>query len=149
MNKEAKTAVGMNREILSGSKDINNVLSTSSVVSPLFHTHYTNMETELHGISNLIAEILTEREAVFPLGIENGEFRKIAIAASLTAEEIIEAVQSRFASGSVRYPYTTVHQYLSVFMFRKGQIGKIKLTGAEDKPRSCCKPRCRWYLVQK
>ena len=149
MSKESKTAIGMNREILSGSQDINNVLTTSSVVSPLFHTHYVNMETELHGISNLIAEILTEREAVFPLGIENGEFRKIAIASSMFADEIIEQVQSRFASGSVRYPYTTVHQYLSVFMFRKGQVGKVKLSGAEDKPRHCCKPRCKWYLVQK
>ena len=107
------------------------------------------MESGNHGIATLISEILAEREAVFPLGVEKTEFRNIAIATSLYAKEIIAEVQSRFATGSDRYPDSSVHCYLSTFMAKKGTIGKIKLTNAEDKPRKSSKPRVKFYLVQK
>ena len=144
---ESKNAISMQREILTNCQDINNVLTSAQNVSPLFHSHYVNMDTAAHGIENLIAEILTAREAVFPKGIEHTEFKKVAIAASMFASEIEKEVEARFTAGSCRYPYETIHQYLSVFMFRKGKVGKIKLSGIEDQPRPCCKPRCKWYLI--
>jgi len=157
-NKEknaVNSAIAMQDTILEGEKDINNVLTTSKQVGPLFHTHYVNMTNGQNGIENLISEILTDRQAVFPKDIEETEYKKIAVAASLFAEEIIQEVQSRFASGSIRYPYNTIHLYLSVFMFRKGKVGKIKLKGIskfnaidEDPDRKCSKPRCKWYLIQ-
>ena len=106
------------------------------------------MTTEENGIAALISEILSDNEAIFPAGIETTEFRKVAIASAMFASEIIEQVQSRFAAGSVRYPYKTIHQYLSIFMTRNGKVGKIKLTNAEDKPRPCNKPRTKWYFVE-
>ena len=147
-NSAVKSAIALQRETLSGSMDINNVLTTSTQVHPLFQTHYTNMETAENGITALIKEILTANEAVFPKGIEETEFRPIALAASMFASEIIEQVQSRFSNGSMRYPYKTVHQYLSIFMTRSGKVGKIKLSNTEDKPRPCNKPRTKWYLVE-
>ena len=143
-----KEARNMQRELLDNAHDIGNVLTTASNVSPVFMPHVFNMHTGKHGIKNLIAEILTERGAVFPKGIELTEFRKVATAASMFASEIIDEVQARFTAGTTRYPYETIHLYLSVFMFRSGMIGKIKLTNAEDKPRSCFKPRIKWYLIQ-
>ena len=142
------SAISMQSEILESEKDINNVLSTSKQVGPLFHTHYVNMTSGKNGIETLITEILTDCQAIFPQDIENTEFRKIAIAASLFASDIISEVQARFASGSIRYPYETIHQYLSIFMFRKGKVGKIKLTNNEDSDRTCCKPRTKWFLIQ-
>ena len=147
--KEAQNAIALQREILASSHDINNVLTTASNVAPVFHTHYANMESGKHGIATLISEILAEREAIFPAGVELTAFRKIAIAQAMFASEIIAEVQARFAAGSVRYPDSTVHCYLSTFMPKKGTIGKIKLTNAEDKPRKCDKPRVKFYLVQK
>lgn len=146
MNTQEKTT--LQREIIAGEQDINNVLTTSKNIAPIFHTHYVNMTNGNNGISALISEILTEREAVFPKGIEKGEFRKIAMATSMFASEIFEEVQNRFSSGSIRYPQTTIDMQLSRFMFLSGKVGKIKLKGNEDKPRTCCKPRIKYYLIQ-
>ena len=150
-NSAVKSAISMQDDILEGSRDINNVLSTSNQVSPLFHTHYVNMETGKNGIQNLIIQILTEREAIFNKSILTGNLKNIAIASSMYAEEIIAEVQAKFASGSKRYPYTTTHQYLSIFMFRKGIVGKINsetCPGYTDPNRHCCKPRTKWYLIK-
>lgn len=143
-----KSAIAMQRELLGNAQDIGNVLTTAQNVAPIFMPHAFNMATGLHGVANLIAEILAEREAVFPSGIETTELRTVAIAAGMFASEIIAEVQARFAAGTKRYPSQTVHAYLSIFMHKQGRIGKIKLTSAEDKERKCCKPRIKWYLVQ-
>ena len=156
MKNEINPAVAMQREMLSNVQDANNVL-TSGEVSPTFQGHVFNMETGKHGIANLIAEILTDHDAVFAMGIENTELRAVAISASMYAEEIIDEVKRRFTAGTTRYPYTTVHQYLSVFMRTDSKwqipvvpkVAKIKLSNVEDKPRKSAKPRVKWYLVQK
>ena len=149
---EAKNAIGMSREVLAGMQDINNVLTTSKRVKAVFHAHYVNMTEGECGIADLICSILKEREACFPLGIENTELRSVAIAAALYTDEIIEAVQARFTAGSIRYPIETIKAYLSCFMSKdtkttKATIGRIHLSKNEDQPRPCCKPRCKWYLI--
>lgn len=145
---ESESAKSMSVEITAASREINNVLTTANSVSPIFHTHYTNMTTGEHGIATLIAEILTENQAVLPLGTENGEFRKVAISASMFASDIIAQVQSKFSDETKRYPVATVLTYLSVFMFKKGTVGKIKLLGVEDINRTSPKPRVKYYLAQ-
>jgi hypothetical protein len=144
---ETLNAIAMSREVLSNSQDINNVLTTSQQVKAVFHTHFADMETGECGIENLIARILREREAQFPKGVESTELRQIAVAGAMFTDEIVTEVQNRFTAGSVRYPKQTVKAYLSVFMAKSGKIGRIQLTNSEDKNRTCCKPRCKWYLV--
>ncbi len=155
---EKKNAIALNREIVSGSQDINNVLSTSGKVSPLFHAHYTNMESGDNGISALIMEILKERDAVFPANFDavkkshyndNG-VRPIVIAASLFTREILDEVEARFTAGTKRYPLETVEAYLSVWLVRGGKVGKVKMTKTEDsinRPKNWSKPRCKWFLI--
>jgi hypothetical protein len=163
---EQQNAIALQREILSGSQDANNVLTTSGQVGPLFHAHYTNMETAENGIANLIAKILKENGSNFPLNIANSEFRNIAIAGSMFASDIFAATQLEFSAGSIRYPYETIHAYLSVFMSPDNKhklaglprIGKIDLTSNEDYNRPAVmgkdgkkrktKPRRKWFLIQ-
>lgn len=133
--------------VLESGKDANNVMTVAGIPS-VFQTHVFNVETGKHGVKHLIAEILTEAGAVFPEGIENTEFRPVAVAASMKAEDIKAAVDRHFAAGSSRYPYATVHQYLSVFMFKEGMICKFQLTSKEDNGRTCRKPRTCYYLKQ-
>lgn len=151
-----------NRDVLSMQQDLNNVLATGNV-SPTFHGHYFNADEQKHGIANLIATILKEHNpdapAVFPQGTENGEFRKIAIACSMFASEIVEEVIARFTDGDTRrYNYNTVHTYLAVFMNVDNKrklpsvpgVVQVKLSKDEDsdRPKHCFKPRCKYYLVK-
>lgn len=138
-------AVSSNRELLENQHDINNVLTTAENVSPMFGGHYFNMESGEHGLQTLIAEILTEREAIFPKDSENSALRQVVISAGMFTSEIVAEVEKRFSGGTNRYKY--VHAYLSVIMFKNGKIGKVKLTNNEDKPRPCFKPRCKWFLI--
>ena len=141
-------SIALQGEILNGSMDINNVLTSAHNVKSCFHTHYVNMETAKHGIENLIVAILTERMAIFPKDIQATEFRAMAIATSLFTSEIINEVQARFAAGSIRYPNATIHHYLSIVMTKKGKVSNIKLSNYEDANRSSCKPRVKWFLVE-
>jgi hypothetical protein len=145
-NQASKTAIRLCANVLENGKDANNVMTVASV-PPVFQTHVFNVSTGKHGIKNLIAEILTEREAIFPIGAENTELRPIVLAASMLASEIKDEVDRRFAAGSTRYPYATVHQYLSVFMVKEGTIGKVQLKNKEDANRHCNKPRTRYFLI--
>ncbi len=147
---EQANAIGMSREVLANSQDINNVLSTSNVVKAVFHTHFVSMEQDLAGIADLISAILREREAVFPLSVSapDNALRPIAIAGSMFTHEIMAEVQNRFAAGSKRYPLQTVKNYLSTYMPKAGKVGKIQLKGHEDTSRPCPKPRCKWFLAQ-
>ena len=133
--------------VLANGQDANNVMTVAGI-PPVFQTHVFNVETGAHGVKNLIVEILTEREAVFPSGTENTELRPIVLAASMLASEVKAEVDRRFAAGSSRYPYATVHQYLSVFMVKEGTVCKFQMTTKEDSERHCCKPRSRYYLKQ-
>lgn len=146
-NKASEAAKRLCANVLENGKDANNVLTVAGV-SPVFQTHVFNVETGKHGIKHLIAEILTEAEAVFPEGAEGTELRPIVIAASMLADDIKAEVERRFSAGSTRYPYATVHQYLSVFMVREGMVCKFQMTAKEDAGRHCCKPRTRYYLKQ-
>ena len=141
-------AVEMQEIIISTSQEINNALTTSGNVRSVFHAHYINLATGEHGIENLITDILAAAGAVFPENVCHTQFKKLAVATSLFASDIFTQVQERFTAGSVRYPDSTIYQYLSVFMSRQRKIGKIKLTGAEDTNRSCCKPRTKYFLIQ-
>ena len=144
---EAQAAVAMSREVLSNLRDMNGFLTTSHKVRRVFHAHYADMEAGEFGIADLIARILRENEAIFPAGVETTELRQIAISGAMFTDEIIAKVQAYFTAGSIRYPEQTIRAYLSVFMFRSKQVGKIQLTAKEDIGRPCYKPRCKWYLI--
>ena len=140
-----ETELQICQTVLENGKDSNNVL-TAVNVPPIFQTHVFNVETGKHGIKHLISEILNERGASFPKDAHTTELRPIVIAASMFASDIKDEVDARFAAGSTRYPYSTVHQYLSVFMVKEGMICKVQLSNAEDAERHCCKPRTKYYL---
>lgn len=144
---EIKNAIAMSREVLSNSQDINNVLTTSQTVKAVFHTHFADMETGECGIEKLIVRIMREREAQFPKGVENTELRQIAIAGSMFMSEIETEVKNRFTAGSIRYPHDTIKAYMSAYLLKSGKVGRIQLTNGEDKNRSCCRPRVKWYLI--
>ena len=146
-NQANETAIRLCANVLESGKDSNNVLSVAGI-PPVFQTHVFNVESGKHGVKNLIVEILTENGATFPSGTEATELRPIVIAASMMASEIKSEVDRRFAAGSSRYPYATVHQYLSVFMVNEGTVCKFKMTSKEDFKRHCNKPRSRYYLKQ-
>lgn len=135
-------------EVHQNAIDGNNVL-TSAGIKPVLQAH-----NEDCGIAGLIRDILTERQAVFPLGVEKTEFRQVAIAASMLATEIAAEVQTRFAAGSTRYPLESVKQYLSVFLAKPSRkasvvrVGKFQLSKTEDAGRPCCKPRTKYFWVQ-
>lgn len=144
-----ETAISLTQETLSVSIDLNKVYSQSNAVGPLFHTHFVDMGKGLSGIADLIGDILTQAGAVYPEGVELTELRPVAVAGSLYTEEIIQEVQARFAKGTKRYPDQTIRSYLSLADFNRGRFGKIQLSKAEDSPRPCPKPRCKWYLIVK
>jgi hypothetical protein len=146
-NEEKAAAVAMTPEILSASQSINNTLTVAGV-RPHYQTHYANAQLDVYGIMALVRDILRDKQAELPRGIENTELRHIAVAASLFTSEILAEVQVRFAAGSTRYQTQSVKNCLSTYGKHDGTIGKIKLSNAEDNPRKCAKPRCKWYRVQ-
>ena len=149
MKTESSTlAINMQSEVISNEQDINNILTTSHNVPPIFHTHYVNMASQAHGIAALIKEILTDNNSTFPANVGSTEFRSIAISSSMFTDDIYNEVQKRFSAGSIRYPKSTIICSLSVFMFKKGLVGKIQLTGKEDVDRPCNRPRCKFFLIQ-
>jgi hypothetical protein len=127
--------------IHSNIQDINHELQGRQV-NPMLHGHWTD-----GGVEQMIVDALTERGAVFPANVMNTEFANVAKSAAMFTQEIKDVIEAKFTAGTARYPLETVETYLSVFMPRKGKVGKIKLTGAEDKDRKCCKPRTKWFLI--
>lgn len=121
----------------------NNSVLAGCNVHFLFRGSRVNLETGKNGIRWLIAEILTEAQAIFPE--YSGQFRNVYLAYGLTTEEIISKVRS--VNGFDKYPDHTIEQYLSVIMTGDKQVARIQMTGREDRPRLCKKPRCKWYLL--
>ena len=146
----------LSREIVDTSRDMNNILASAGNVHNYVRAHYVDTAMGTYGIESLISAILKERGAIFPAGIEgkmdengtviNGEFRNVAIAASMFATEVIAAVRDTF--GADRYPDPTIRSYLSHFMTKSGKVGNICLKSAEDCGRPCDKPRTKFYLVE-
>ena len=64
----------------------------------------------------------------------------------LFTSEILAEVEKRFAAGGLRYKAQAVKNVLSTYGTEF--IAKIQLTKTEDMPRTCDKPRCKWYLIQ-
>ena len=135
------------REIVDTSRDVNNLFASAGNVHNFVRAHYVDTSTGTYGIESLIASILAANNSVFPAGIETTEFRNVAISASMFASEIIAAVRVTF--GKERYPDATIYSYLAHFMLKSGRVGKIKLKNSEDSMRNCCKPRTKYYLVEK
>lgn len=111
-----------------------------------FRPHVVDVSTGKHGIKNLIAKILKQRNAVVPVqAVANDSiFRPMAIRLGLFTHEIIAAVREDF--GFNRYPDSTIKMYLSVFETER-MFCKVQLTGIEDDSRTCARPRCKWLLI--
>lgn len=138
----------LSRDIVENARDNNNVLASAGNVHYFVRSHYVDVSSGVYGIERLIAQILKDNRSEFPAGIEQTEFRKIAIAGSMYVSDIIAKVQETF--GADRYPYATIHSYLSYFMTKEtcqNKVARIKLTNSEDSNRPCCKPRTKFYLV--
>lgn len=131
----------LSRDIVDSSRDTNNLLAAGGIHN-LVREHYIDTANGIYGIESLIKSILKANGSVFPKGSEETELKAIAIAGGMFTSEIIAKVRETF--GADRYPDCTIRMYLTEFA--KG-IGKIQLTGAEDMPRPCPKPRCKWYLI--
>jgi len=134
----------LSREIVDTSHDLNNLFASAGNVHKFVRTHYVDTKTGTYGIESLIKSILKSNGALFPVGIESTEYRTIAIKSAMFVAEIIKEVQATF--GIERYPAQTIHNYLSTFA--KTKFGKIKLTNNEDNLRKCCKPRCKYYVIE-
>jgi hypothetical protein len=146
---EAKAeAIALSTETIEACKAINNTL-TIAEVRPHFQAHYANAALDVCGIMALVRDILREGQAEFARGIEATELRKIAVAASMFTSEILAEVQARFSAGTTRYKVQSVKNCLSTYGKLDGTIGKIQLSNTEDKPRTCAKPRCKWYRIAK
>jgi len=133
----------MANEILGVSQEINQICEANKT-RYAFRTHYVNTKTGDTGIEALIISILSG--ATFKSNIEATGNRKMAIAQSFYAFEVINEVRAIF--GSERYPDETIIQLLSSNMVKTGIVGKIQLSGIEDKPRNCCRPRNKFYLIK-
>lgn len=129
------------QDILANSMDTNNILASGNVKFA-FRSHYVNTANNVNGIEQLIKSILTDNGSIFVSEIEKSSMRKIAIAGSMFTEDIISIVRENF--GVDRYPDATIKMYLS--KFAKG-IAKFQLQNNEDSGRDCCRPRCKYYLV--
>jgi hypothetical protein len=112
-------------------------------VNSLFRPSAVDVETGKHGIRWLIARILTEAQAVFPL--YSGEFRNVYVGYGLTTSDIICKVRS--INGFDKYPDKTIADVLSVVMTRSQQVASIQLSNREDRNRDCKRPRRKWYLL--
>lgn len=145
---ENNAETNLNAAMLVASQDNNSVFTTLKV-HPIFQNHYVNLDSGKHGFIAIVSEILTENAAVFHKGIENTPKRAAAVQQAMFIEDIFNAIQAKFTAGTSRHSYASCHTFLSKWMFEKGIIGKIKLSNAEDKNRSCCKPRTKIYLVSK
>jgi hypothetical protein len=121
----------------------NNSVLSGCGVHFLFRGSRVNLETGKNGIRWLITEILTEAQAIFPLYA--GAYRNLYLSYGLTTEEIIAKVRS--VNGFDKYPNHTIEQYLSIIMTKDKQVSRIQMTGKEDRPRDCKRPRCKWYLI--
>ena len=136
----------LGREIIAGAIDTNNLFATGGNVHNFVRNHYVDTANGIYGIESLIVSILKEREAVFPKNVGETDFRAVAIQAGMLTSEIVAAIRAKF--GADRYPDQTIFSYLSIFMFKNGKVGKIKMTNAEDSDRECNRPRFKWFLVQ-
>lgn len=145
---EAKAeAIALSDETVEACKSVANTLTIAGV-SPFFQPHYANAKLDVCGIMALVRDILRDKQAEFPRGIEGTALRGLAIAASMFTSEIIAEVQVRFAAGTTRYKAQSVRNCLSTYGKLDGTIGKIDLTPGEDQPRPCKIPRSKWYRVQ-
>jgi hypothetical protein len=146
-NHRKPTKAIKSRAILRRSRELNIDLTENQSVHPFYQAHYVNLETGEFGIPGLIKTILEQQDAVFPQGIENTKDRAKAIAEIPFTEEIIAGAQNIFTGGTCRYPPQSIKTYLGNYMLKNKEVGKIQLTAEEDKDRDCCRPRCKWYLV--
>ena len=155
-------AIAMSPEVLDSSKAINNTLTTTAIVRPVFMAHYADASNTVMGIMALVKDILRQGEAEFPRNAHETELRKIVIAASMFSSEILAKVQERFSAGTTRYPFQTVKNVLCSYGSNKvygsgprkgqpmgdGSISMIRLSSDEDQPRTCPKPRRKYYLIR-
>lgn len=137
------------REIVSNSRDANNVLNAAGNVHFFVRNHYVDTASGTYGIESLIASILKANDAIFPANVGSTEFRSVAISCAMFADDVITAVRETF--GPERYPDQTIRSYLSVFMAKRDsqhKTGKIKLSNSEDQHRTCPKPRTKYFLIE-
>jgi len=145
---EKAFAVSQSAEIVETCKAVNNTL-TIAEVRPAFQAHYANAEIDVCGIMALVRDILRNAQAEFPRNAHTTELVNIVIAASMFTSEIVAEVEKRFAAGTTRYKVQSVKNCLSTYGKADGTIAKVQLTSAQDQPRKCSKPRCKWYRVAK
>ena len=126
----------MQETLFDNTKDINTVLTGSGEVSPIFHGHFFQMETNLYGIQGLITEILRARGAEYKAkDLAASDLKNVIVATSMLTIEILAEVERRFTQGSIRYPEKTVRATLSVTMTKLGKIGHIQLSKADYNAR--------------
>ena len=146
-NNETKAfAVSKSAELVGECQSINHTLTIADV-RPAFQAHYANAQLDVCGIMALVRDILRNAQAEFPRNAHQTELVNIVIAASMFTSEIIAEVEIRFAAGTTRYKSQSVKNCLSTYGKADGTIAKVKLTSAQDQPRKCSKPRCKWYRV--
>lgn len=148
MNSRSKTN-GQSRETLRTCRKVNRNLTETQQVSPLFQTHFVDVASDAFGMRGLIRLILKTNGAIWREGINTPSDRAAAIAASMYTEDITAQARIRFTAGSTRYPRSSLMACLGQEMLKRGEVGRIQLSGEEDskRPKACSRPRCKWYLA--
>ncbi len=147
-------------ELLATAQDMNNVYATAGNVHMLVRTHFVCLVRGIYGIEALIAYVLRQNvlalalndTGTFPRNTEETEYRSIAIQGAMFASEVIAKVRMEPGVGADRYPDSVLASYLAHHMKKaksKNQVVAIKLSNQEDanRPKECCKPRKKYYLV--
>jgi len=131
-------------EIVSTSRDLNNILATGKVAYA-FRTHYVDTANDINGIGELIAAILKANGSTFPKGSEDTSLREIVIHGAMYLADIETKVRQTF--GFERYPTSSLKVYLS--NHKAGHVFEtIQLKGHEDQGRTCPKPRAKYFLAE-
>ena len=106
-------------EIIQDCKAINNTLQAIGKVKAHFATHYANAAIDSYGVMGIVREVLTEADAVFARSkngwIEDTDLRDIAIAVSLTTDQIIERAKPKFNDAGMRYEPQAIKNVLSTY----------------------------------
>ena len=142
-------------EIVEQSVELNQLFEQGEIPFA-FRTHYVDAENEVYGIGQMIKVILDTFGASNPVADyykqddehpEDHPMRAIVIGNSVFADDVEAMVRATFCAESERYTSQTIRNYLASEKKMPG-LGRIQLTGEEDKDRTSPKPRAKYYLPE-
>ena len=160
MTENQEKTISLPKTIVANSRTVNQIL-TLKEIEPQFQNHIViingnDRKKNIIGIADYLVSILKARNASFPQKtIDNKDFRPLLVKSGMLAEELIEIVKKNFSEGTSRYSPNSIRVYLSAHLgknsvigIQRNRIGKIRLVEDEDKNRTCCASRCKYFAIE-